>query len=40
MGLDDVGFLFIFERQVRRWLRKEYADEKVKKLIGKISNGF
>ena len=25
---------------LRRWLRKEYADEKVKKLIGKISNGF
>jgi transposase len=25
---------------LRRWIRKSYADEKVKKLIGKISNGF
>ena len=25
---------------LRRWIRREYADEKVKGLIGKIENGF
>jgi hypothetical protein len=25
---------------LRRWIRGEYANEKVKKFIGKIENGF
>ena len=25
---------------LRRWLRREYASEKVERFIGKISNGF
>jgi len=31
---------YIARAALRRWIRREYASEKVKKFIGKIENGF
>jgi transposase len=31
---------YVAQAALRRWIRREYASEKVKKFIGKIENGF